>query len=66
MGAYSPTKLRRVSATVRQRIERGGERLWRLEDFTNLPFTAVSQALSRLTRAGVLERLSKGVYYYPR
>jgi hypothetical protein len=66
MGAYSPTKLRRVSATVRQRIERGGERLWRLEDFHNLPFTAVSQALSRLTRAGVLERLSKGVYYYPR
>jgi hypothetical protein len=66
MGTYSPTKLRRVSATVRQRIERGGERLWRLEDFTNLPFTAVVQALSRLTRAGILERLSKGVYYHPR
>jgi predicted transcriptional regulator of viral defense system len=51
---------------VRQRIERGGERLWRLEDFRDLPFTAVAQALSRLTRQGKLERLSKGVYYRSR
>jgi len=48
---------------VRRRIERGGERLWRLEDFRNLPSEAVAQALSRLTRLGVIERLSKGVYY---
>ena len=47
---------------VRQRIERGGERLWRFEDF-RLPFSAVAQALSRLTRDGTIERLSKGVYY---
>jgi hypothetical protein len=51
---------------VRQRIERGGERLWQLEDFRDLSFTAVAQALSRLKREGVLERLSKGVYYRPR
>lgn len=51
---------------VRRRIERGGERLWRLDDFRNLPFTAVAQALSRLTRQGILERLSKGVYFRSR
>ena len=48
---------------VRQQIERGGERLWRLDDFRNLPLEAVAQALSRLKRQGRLERLSKGVYY---
>lgn len=53
-------------AFVRQRIERGGERLWRLDDFRNLPSTAVAQALSRLTRQGNLERLSKGIYYSAR
>jgi hypothetical protein len=53
-------------ALVRHQIERGGERLWKLEDFRGLPFTAVAQALSRLTRQGRLERLSKGVYYSTR
>src|SRR6267142_2003763 len=56
----------RVMAFVRQQIERGGERLWQLEDFRDRPFTAVAQALSRLTRQGRLERLSKGVYYRTR
>jgi hypothetical protein len=51
---------------VRRRIERGGERLWRLEDFSDLPASAVAQALSRLRRQGMLERLSKGVYYRAR
>ena len=32
----------------------------------NLPFTAVAQVLSRMTRKGDLERLSKGVYYRSR
>jgi Family of unknown function (DUF6088) len=53
-------------ALVRQRIEQGGERLWRFEDFHGLPFSAVAQALSRLTRQGVIEGLSKGVYYLNR
>jgi hypothetical protein len=56
-------KTPQVATVVRQRIERGGERLWRLDDFRDLPFEAVAQALSRLTRTGMLERLSKGVYY---
>lgn len=54
---------RQAAETVRRRIDRGGERLWQLEDFRDLPFTAVAQALSRLARAGEIERLSKGVYY---
>ena len=66
MGTRSLPKPGNVAATVRQRTERGGERLWRLEDFSDLPFTAVAQSLSRLTRGGVLQRLSKGVYYRPR
>jgi hypothetical protein len=55
-----------AAALVRQRVEGAGERLWRLEDFRDLPFEAVAQALSRLTRQGTLERLSKGVYYRTR
>jgi hypothetical protein len=51
---------------VRDRIDRAGERLWRLDDFRDLPFAAVAQALSRMTRDGAIERLSKGVYYRTR
>jgi hypothetical protein len=40
--------------------------LWRFDDFRDLPVAAVAQALSRLTRKGRLERLSKGVYYRTR
>lgn len=59
----TPTLPKFYTASVRQRIEKGGERVWRLEDFRDLPFAAAAQALSRLTRAGTLERLSKGIYY---
>jgi hypothetical protein len=58
--------VRHTAGLIRQRIGEGGERLWRYEDFKGLPFTAVGQALSRLTRQGSLKRLSKGVYYHPR
>ena len=61
-----PTPPRQVAPWVCQRIERGGERLWRLDDFPGVSVSAVAQALSRLTRGGQLERLSKGVYYRPR
>src|SRR6202050_4362439 len=67
MGNGTPSSdTRQVAALVRQRIEQGGERLWRLEDFRDLSFEAVAQALSRLTRQGAIERLSKGVYYRTR
>jgi hypothetical protein len=37
-----------------------------LEDFRDLPFNAAAQTLSRLTKEGFLDRLSKGVYYRAR
>ncbi len=55
-----------TAETVRQRIEASGERVWRMADFEGMPFTAVAQALSRLARLGVIERLGKGLYYRPR
>src|SRR6266446_3279986 len=61
--APKTTRSHHVMGSVRQRISRAGERLWRYEDFRDLPFSAVAQALSRLTREGSIERLSKGVYY---
>jgi hypothetical protein len=65
-GLVAPIESPSVAERVRQRIEQGGERLWRLEDFRDLSFEAVAQALSRLTRQGLIERLSKGVYYRTR
>jgi len=63
MKTLATSSSRQITSTIRDRVDRGGERLWRLEDFRDLPFTAAAQALSRLTRQGKLERLSKGVYY---
>ncbi len=59
----TPVRSHGVTKLVRRRIEGGGERIWRFDDFRDLPFSAVAQALSRLTREGFIERLSKGVYY---
>ena len=61
-----PIAHRHTTRLIRERIERGGERIWRLEDFKGLPFTAVAQALSRLAKAGAIQRLSKGTYYRTR
>ena len=57
---------RQAAKLIRERIERGGERVWRFEDFPAFPVSAVAQALSRLAREGKLQRLSKGVYYRAR
>ena len=62
----SQARRRRVTKLVRERIEHGGERLWRFDDFRDLPFPAVAKALSRLTRDATIERLSKGTYYRTR
>src|SRR5450756_2170653 len=51
---------------IRSRVRRGGERFWRHTDFAGLPPAAVSQALSRLTKRGELERVRKGLYYRSR
>lgn len=55
-----------TAETVRNRIESGGERVWRLADFQGMPFMAVAQTLSRLARQGIIQRLGKGLYYRPR
>lgn len=55
-----------TAETVRRRIEAGGERVWRMADFEGMPFAAVAQALSRLSRQGVIQRLGKGLYYRSR
>jgi len=60
----SNSRASKVSGLVRQRIMNGGERLWRLKDFEDLSFQATAQALSRLMRAGYIERIHKGVYYH--
>lgn len=60
------TETRQTTRNISRRIELGGERLWRFEDFEGLPPAAVAQTLSRLARAGKLQRLSKGIYYRPR
>ncbi len=60
--AHSQHRMR-VARVVRSRIENGGERLWRMQDFRDLPFAPVAKALSRLARARSIERLSKGIYY---
>lgn len=57
---------RNTAETVRRCIEAGGERIWRMRDFEGMPFTAVAQALSRLSRQGAIQRLGKGLYYRPR
>jgi hypothetical protein len=59
-------KPRSTANAIRDKIERNGERLWRHEDFRDQPFSAVAQTLSRLTRKGTLERVSKGLYYRSR
>lgn len=63
---HGSSRTSQIALLVRQRIARGGERLWRLEDFDDLPFSAVAQALSRLKQKGTIQRLSKGVYYRSR
>jgi hypothetical protein len=62
-GKGTKPALRSAAATVRTRVERGGERLWRFADFPGVPAPALAQTLSRLTRDGTLQRVSKGVYY---
>ena len=64
--ARKSTKSPATAAEIRRRIERSGERLWRFEDFRDLPFAAVAKTLSRLVRDGFLQRLSKGTYFRSR
>jgi hypothetical protein len=55
-----------ATAKIRRRIERSGEGFWRVRDFDDLPPRTVARALSRLAKAGVIERVRNGLYYHPR
>lgn len=57
----------KAAKTIRKRIEdQGPDSLWAFADFLGLPQHAVAKALSRLAKAGMLQRIRKGLYYYPK
>ncbi|HEY9598158.1 MAG TPA: DUF6088 family protein [Cyanophyceae cyanobacterium] len=51
---------------IRKQIEEKGEGYWRHCNFSHLPSAAVNKTLSRMAKDGVLEKVSKGLYYRPR
>jgi hypothetical protein len=55
-----------AAATIRLRIEAGGERFWRVSDFPKLPPRTVARTLARLADAGVIRRVRSGLYYRSR
>ena len=55
-------KATNVTPEVRKRILASFDHFWRPEDFGGSP-DAVAQALSRLTRAGDLRRVRRGLYW---
>ncbi|HWU41858.1 MAG TPA: DUF6088 family protein [Bdellovibrio sp.] len=58
----------KIAATVKSRIDAiSDERIITYDDFKDLgEFQAVAMNLSRLQKAGIIKRLSKGRYYKPR
>jgi hypothetical protein len=61
------SKTESIAKKILARIhKRGGDTLWTFKDFFDLPAIPVAATLSRLSKAGVLERLHKGVYYFPK
>jgi hypothetical protein len=55
-----------AATLIRQKIETSDNSYWRHIDFADLPTDAVNKTLSRLVKAGTIERVSKGVYFHPR
>lgn len=51
-----------VALKVRKKVLLSRDRFWRPEDFEGSP-AAVAQTLSRLTRAGALRRVRRGLYW---
>jgi len=61
-----PSSTPSAASLIRERIKQKGEGYWRVSDFAELPPAAVTQALSRLSREQVLQRVGKGLYYHSR
>jgi len=55
-----------TASRIRARILAEGERFWTYQDFDAFPLGTAAQALSRLTKEGILQRTGKGLYYRPR
>lgn len=57
----------KAAQAIRKRIvNRGPDSLWSFDDFVGLPSQAVAKSLSRLAKDGFLQRVRKGLYYYPK
>ena len=65
--ATAGIRQRSIAGRIRARIEGDGERVWRAADFQSADRAwtaqAIAQALSRLSRQGVVRRLGRGLYY---
>jgi len=55
-----------VASIVKSEVMGAGDRTFTQHDFSDLPRSAVSHALSRLAQSGILKRVSRGVYYRSR
>jgi hypothetical protein len=56
-----------IASEVARRILRGpSKKLWSFRDFSDLDSMPVAAALSRLSRAGKLRRVRRGIYYRPK
>lgn len=57
----------KAAQAIRTRITKEGpDSLWTFDDFGGLPGQAVAKTLSRLARDGFIQRVRKGLYYYPK
>jgi hypothetical protein len=54
-----------AAGNIWHQISSGDREYWRASDFPHFPTAAVMQTLSRLCKAGKLQRVSKGIYYIP-
>src|SRR5438270_8872232 len=59
-------KPKTAGAQIRRAIESQGERIWGLDDFRDLPSSAVASTLSRMVKEGELQRIEPGIYYRSR
>lgn len=57
----------RTTQAIRKRIQaKGPDSLWTIDDFQGSSRYAVAQALSRLAKGGIIRRIRRGLYYYPK
>ncbi len=57
----------KAAQTIRKRItDQGPDALWSYADFGGLPLQAVAKCLSRLAKEGLIKRVRKGLYYFPK